>query len=59
MKKYFLFALSALILLRMSAAALLTATKKVLAERKVRTGDMGGTNSTSEMGDAIVAALWA
>jgi isocitrate/isopropylmalate dehydrogenase len=56
-KKYFLFALSALILLRMSAAALLTATKKVLAERKVRTGDMGGTNSTSEMGDAIVAAL--
>ena len=57
MKKYFLFALSALILLRMSAAALLTATKKVLAERKVRTGDMGGTNSTSEMGDAIVAAL--
>jgi len=56
-KKYFLFALSALILLSMSAAALLTATKKVLAERKVRTGDMGGTNSTSEMGDAIVAAL--
>jgi len=40
-----------------AAAALLAATKKVLAERKVRTGDMGGTSSTSEMGDAIVAAL--
>lgn len=40
-----------------AAAALLAATKKVLAERKVRTGDMGGANSASEVGDAVVAAL--
>ncbi len=40
-----------------AAAALLAAVKTVLAERKARTGDMGGTSSTSEVGDAVAAAL--
>lgn len=40
-----------------AAEALLKAVKKVLAEGKVRTGDMGGTSSTSQVGDAVKAAL--
>lgn len=40
-----------------AAEALLQAVQKVLAEGKVRTRDMGGQNSTSEVGDAIRGAL--
>jgi isocitrate/isopropylmalate dehydrogenase len=40
-----------------AAAALLKAVKKVLADGKVRTADMGGAGSTSQMGDAVKAAL--
>ena len=40
-----------------AAAALLKAVKKVLAEGKVRTGDMGGSSTTAQVGDAIKAAL--
>ncbi len=40
------------------AAALIdAAVEKVIAEAKHVTGDLGGTASTSQMGDAIVAAL--
>ena len=34
-----------------------TAVSEVLREGRVRTKDMGGTSTTSEMGDAIVAKL--
>ena len=40
-----------------AAAAVLAAVKKVLAEGKARTADMGGKNSTSQVGDAVKAAL--
>ena len=40
-----------------AAAALLKAVKHVLSEGLVRTGDMGGSSSTPEVGDAIKAAL--
>ena len=40
-----------------AAAALLGAVKKVLADGKVRTADMGGNSSTSQVGDAVKAAL--
>ena len=39
------------------AAALEKATAEVICEGKVRTYDMGGTNSTLEMGEAIAAKL--
>jgi 3-isopropylmalate dehydrogenase len=34
-----------------------TAMEKVLAEAKHLTGDLGGTASTSQMGDAVAAAI--
>jgi isocitrate/isopropylmalate dehydrogenase len=40
-----------------AASALLQAVKKVLADGKVRTADMGGNSSTSQVGDAVKAAL--
>ena len=40
-----------------AAAALLSAVKKVLAAGQVRTPDMGGDSSTSQVGDAVKAAL--
>jgi Isocitrate/isopropylmalate dehydrogenase len=40
-----------------AALALLKAVQKVLAEGKIRTGDMGGASSTSEVGDAVAAAI--
>lgn len=40
-----------------AAAALLNAVKKVLTEGTCRTGDMGGSSSTSCVGDAVTAAL--
>jgi Isocitrate/isopropylmalate dehydrogenase len=40
-----------------AAAALLRAVKAVLAEGTVRTPDMGGMSSTSEVGDAVRDAL--
>lgn len=40
-----------------AAAALLNAVKKVLAEGTFRTGDMGGSSSTSHVGDAVKTAL--
>ena len=40
-----------------AAASLLRAQQKVLKERLIRTRDMGGTNSTQEMGEAVRAAL--
>lgn len=40
-----------------AADALLQAVKKVLAEGKAGTPDMGGTSSTSEVGDAVLHAL--
>jgi isocitrate dehydrogenase (NAD+) len=39
------------------AAAILTATQDVLAAGRVRTHDLGGTASTADVADAIVAAL--
>jgi isocitrate/isopropylmalate dehydrogenase len=42
---------------REAAAALLRAVKKVPADGKVRTPDMGGAGSTSQVGDAVKAAL--
>ena len=36
---------------------LFAAMCKVLAERKVRTPDIGGTSTTTEVCDAIIAAL--
>ncbi|WP_461209313.1 isocitrate/isopropylmalate dehydrogenase family protein [Desulfocurvus sp. DL9XJH121] len=40
-----------------AAAAMLAAIKKVLAARQVRTGDMGGTSTTTEVAEAVIAAL--
>jgi isocitrate/isopropylmalate dehydrogenase len=40
-----------------SAVALEQATKSVIQEGKVRTYDMGGTNTTLQMGEAIAAKL--
>jgi isocitrate/isopropylmalate dehydrogenase len=40
-----------------SAAAVRNAAAKVLAEGKVKTPDLGGKNTTTEMGDAVVAAI--
>jgi 3-isopropylmalate dehydrogenase len=40
-----------------AAAAVENAVERVLAGRKVRTYDLGGSAKTSEVGDAIVAAL--
>jgi tartrate dehydrogenase/decarboxylase/D-malate dehydrogenase len=40
-----------------SAAAVREAAAKVLADGKVRTPDLGGKHTTTEMGDAIVAAI--
>ena len=37
-----------------AAANIQEAVKKVLVAGKTRTKDMGGTNSTSEVGDAVV-----
>jgi tartrate dehydrogenase/decarboxylase/D-malate dehydrogenase len=41
------------------AAALMKAIEQVLAERVVRTPDLGGTSTTEEMGDAVLDALQA
>ena len=38
-------------------AALEKATAEVISEGKVRTYDMGGSNTTLEMGEAIAAKL--
>ncbi len=40
-----------------SAAAVRAAVAKVLAEGQVRTNDLGGKATTSDMGDAVVAAI--
>ena len=40
-----------------SAAVVRNAVSKVLAEGKVKTPDLGGKNTTSEMGSAVVAAI--
>ena len=40
-----------------AAAALLGAVKAVLAERRVRTADLGGTSTTTEVTTAVLAAL--
>jgi tartrate dehydrogenase/decarboxylase/D-malate dehydrogenase len=40
-----------------SGAAVRDAVAKVLAEGKVRTPDLGGKGTTTEMGDAVVAAI--
>ena len=38
-------------------AAVRGAVAKVLAEGKVKTPDLGGKGTTTEMGDAVVAAI--
>lgn len=43
--------------LEKSAAAVRDAVAKVLAEGKVKTPDLGGKGTTSEMGDAVVAEI--
>jgi tartrate dehydrogenase/decarboxylase/D-malate dehydrogenase len=43
--------------LEKSAKAVRDAVAKVLAEGKVKTPDLGGKNTTTEMGDAVVAAI--
>jgi tartrate dehydrogenase/decarboxylase/D-malate dehydrogenase len=43
--------------LEKSAAAVRGAVAKVLAEGKVKTPDLGGKGTTTEMGDAVVAAI--
>lgn len=43
--------------LESSAAAIRSAVAKVLAEGKVKTPDLGGKNTTTEMGDAVLAAI--
>lgn len=40
-----------------AASAILTAVDKVIAEGKVLTGDLGGTASTTDFGDAVAALL--
>src|SRR5206468_3812328 len=40
-----------------AAAAVWAAVVKVLKEGKVRTPDLGGTATTTQMGDAVLAAL--
>ena len=42
-----------------SAAAVRGAVAKVLADGRVKTPDLGGKNTTTEMGDAVVAAIGA
>jgi tartrate dehydrogenase/decarboxylase/D-malate dehydrogenase len=43
--------------LEKSAAALRNAVARVLAEARVRTPDLGGKNTTTEMGDVVAAAI--
>ncbi|HEY3789813.1 MAG TPA: tartrate dehydrogenase [Urbifossiella sp.] len=43
--------------LEKSGAALRDAVSKVLAEGKVKTPDLGGTGTTTQMGDAVVGAI--
>ena len=40
-----------------AAARIVSAIEAILAEGKVRTRDLGGTTTTSGMGDAIVKKL--
>ena len=40
-----------------ASAAILAAVKKVLAKGTFRTGDMGGSSSTAQVGDAVRAAV--
>jgi tartrate dehydrogenase/decarboxylase/D-malate dehydrogenase len=42
--------------LERSAAVVRSAVSKVLADGKVKTADLGGKNTTTEMGEAVVAA---
>ena len=42
---------------RRGAEMIRSAVRKVFSNRQIRTRDMGGTVSTSEMGSAILAAL--
>ena len=37
--------------------ALMKAIERVMAERRVRTPDLGGSSSTKEMGEAVLSAL--
>jgi isocitrate/isopropylmalate dehydrogenase len=43
--------------LEQSAGAVRSAVSKVLSEGKVKTADLGGKNTTVEMGEAAVGAL--
>jgi tartrate dehydrogenase/decarboxylase / D-malate dehydrogenase len=43
--------------LEQSAEAVRTAVSKVLAQGKVKTADLGGKNTTTEMGNAVLLAL--
>jgi tartrate dehydrogenase/decarboxylase/D-malate dehydrogenase len=43
--------------LEQSAVAVRSAVSKVLAEGKIKTADLGGKNTTAEMGDAVVSAV--
>jgi len=40
-----------------AADAIVRATEAVLAEGKIRTGDLGGKSKTTEVGDAVIAKL--
>jgi tartrate dehydrogenase/decarboxylase/D-malate dehydrogenase len=40
-----------------SSAAVRDAVSKVLAEGKVKTPDLGGKNTTAQMGDTVVGAI--
>ena len=40
-----------------SAGAVRSAVEKVLAGGRVRTPDLGGTHTTTDMGDAVLAAV--
>lgn len=42
---------------KVAASRILAAMERVLSEGKVRTGDLGGTATTTQMADAIVQAL--